>query len=481
MNNEKVELDMDVENLEFARRMNSMSSEVSYLDRLADDIFGISNVTKKEIKKLMKNPSENAKELQKIYNTIRITSGTLKEIVLYKSEIPTYDHYMIPLDMSKYKDADALEKAEFKAATQLEKYKLKYNIPWMVHRIIEQGVLYNYKVKTTNEIYFIEIPSDKCTITSFKDGIWRFGINVKKFNSKNILSYPEEIQRVYNDYKEGKLRDELIDNTYYELSENAFAFSLDRFTENGIPYYVHLLSDLVTLAELKDIETASAKLDNYKLIHQIPLTDKNNGKLQHTQEVNTMYHNALKKQVPDGVGVVTSPLDIKSVSLGNSKESKMNYNNKLEESIYSAAGVNSELMNGSKSSNEAIALGSVIDTLLAFKILRIISNWLNLDLKKNSTTRNWKVEFLKSTNYNQQLMITNARSNITTWMSKRMYMALMGHSPLDAINIIKYEDMLGLNTLLQPLMTSHTMTSEDAGRSSNATSGDSLATTGEAE
>ena len=159
----------------------------------------------------------------------------------------------------------------------------------------------------------------------------------------------------------------------------------------------------------------------------------------------------------------------------------MKYNNQLEESIYSSAGVNSELMNGSKSSNEAIALGSVIDTLLAFKILRIISNWLNLDLKKNSITKNWKVEFVKSTNYNQQQMITNARSNITTWMSKRVYMALMGHTPLDAINIIKYEDMLGLNTLLQPLMTSHTMTSEDVGRPSNAESSDTLTTTGEAE
>ena len=480
MEDEKVQIDMDLENLEFARKMSSEG--VKYLNRIGDDIFGIANVTKKQVKNLMKDPVTNAVQLQKIYNIIRNTSGTLKEIVMYKTEIPTYDHYILPLDMGKYKDLEKLEKAEFKAATQIEKYKLKYNIPWMTQRIVEQGVLYNYKVETPNEIFFIEIPSDKCVITSFKDGIWRFGINVRKFNAKSILSYPEEIQQVYEDYKNGLIKkDDLIDNTYYELSENAFAFSLDRFTDTGIPYYSHLLCDLLTLAELKDLESESAKLDNYKLIHQTPLTDKDTGKMQHDANTNTMYHNALKKQVPDGVGVITSPLKIESVPLGNSKESKMKYNNQLEESIYSSAGVNSELMNGSKSSNEAIALGSVIDTLLAFKILRIIANWLNLDLKKNSITKNWKVEFVKSTNYNQQQMITNARSNITTWMSKRVYMALMGHTPLDAINIIKYEDMLGLNTLLQPLMTSHTMTSEDVGRPSNAESGDTLTTTGEAE
>ena len=153
MEDEKVQIDMDLENLEFARKMSSEGIE--YLNRIGDDIFGIANVTKKQVKNLMKDPVSNAVQLQKIYNIIRNTSGTLKEIVMYKTEIPTYDHYILPLDMGKYKDLEKLERAEFKAATEIEKYKLKYNIPWMVQRIIEQGVLYCYKVKTTDEVFFI--------------------------------------------------------------------------------------------------------------------------------------------------------------------------------------------------------------------------------------------------------------------------------------------------------------------------------------
>lgn len=481
MDNEKVELDMDIENLEFARNMANSDLNVPYLNRISIDLFGVSGIKKEQVKNLMSDPIKNASELQKVYNIIKSTSGTLKEIVLYKTNVLTYDHFIVPLDMSKYNSKDKLEKAEFNAASQLEKYQLKYNLPWIVQRVVEQGVIYLYKVETSTEIYFIEIPASMCTMTSFKDGVWRFGVNVKKLTDKNIVCYPTEMQDIYIKNKSGGLRDELIDNTYYELSENAFAFTLERFSDKGIPYYSHLLYDLLSLDELKGMETESAKLDNYKLIHQTPLTDKDTGKMQHTNDVNTMYHNALKKQVPNGVGVVTSPLPINSITLGNSKESKMNYYNKLEESIYSSSGINSELMNGSKSSNEAIALGAIIDTLLAFKVLNEIKHWLNIDLKRNAKTKNWKVTFVESTKHNRQQMINDAKSTITTWFGKRMYMALQGYTPLDSINIIKYEDMLGLSDVLKPLMTSHTASSSDSGRPSNSETEGSLTQTGEAE
>lgn len=481
MDNEKIELDMDIENLEFARKMSDSKTNVPYLSRISSDLFGVSSIRKEQIKKLMSDPIKNANELQKVYNIIKNTSGTLKEIILYKSNILTYDHFIVPLDMNKYNSKDALEKAEFNAVTQLEKYQLKYNLPWIVQRVIEQGVVYLYKVETPDEIYFIEIPSSMCVMTSFKDGVWRFGISVKQLTEKNIVCYPTEIQDIYLKNKSGQLKDELIDNKYYELSENAFAFSLERFTDKGMPYYSHLLYDLLSLDELKGVETESAKLDNYKLIHQTPLTDKDTGKMQHTNDINTMYHNALKNQVPNGVGVITSPLPISSITLGNSKENKMNYYTKLEESIYSASGVNSELMNGSKSSNEAMALGAIIDTLLAFKVLNEVKHWLNIDLKRNSKTKNWKVVFVESTKHNRQQMINDAKSTITTWFGKRMYMALQGYTPLDSINIVKYEDMLNLNSSLKPLMTSHTASSSSPGRPSNSEIEGSLTQTGEAE
>ena len=481
MDNEKVESDVDIEHLNFARAMFNSDVGVPYLSRISSELFGVSSIKKDQVKRLMSDPVKNASELQKVYNIIKSTSGTLKEIVLYKTNILTYDHFLVPLDMNKYSDKEKLEKGEFNAATQLEKYQLKYNLPWMVQRVVEQGVVYLYKVETPAEIYFIEIPSSMCIMTSFKDGVWRFGVNVKKLTDKNVVCYPSEIQDVYTRNKSGSLKDELIDNTYYELSENAFAFSLERFSDKGTPYYSHLLFDLLSLDELKGMETESAKLDNYKLIHQTPLTDKDSGKMQHTNDVNTMYHNALKKQVPPGVGVVTSPLPIESITLGSSKENKMNYHNKLEESIYSSSGVNSELMNGSKSSNEAIALGSIIDTLLGFKVLNEIKHWLNIDLKRNSKTKNWKVVFVESTRHNRQQMINDAKSTITTWFGKRMYMALQGYTPLDAINVIKYEEMLGLNEVLKPLMTSHTAKSSDPGRPSNSNTEGSLTQTGEAE
>ena len=146
MDNEKVELDMDIENLEFARNMANSDLNVPYLNRISTDLFGVSSIKKEQVKNLMSDPIKNASELQKVYNIIKNTSGTLKEIVLYKTNILTYDHFIVPLDMNKYNNKDKLEKAEFNAASQLEKYQLKYNLPWMVQRVVEQGVVYLYKV-----------------------------------------------------------------------------------------------------------------------------------------------------------------------------------------------------------------------------------------------------------------------------------------------------------------------------------------------
>lgn len=50
MDNEKVELDMDIENLEFARNMANSDLNVPYLNRISTDLFGVSSIKKEQVK-----------------------------------------------------------------------------------------------------------------------------------------------------------------------------------------------------------------------------------------------------------------------------------------------------------------------------------------------------------------------------------------------------------------------------------------------
>ncbi len=95
-----------------------------------------------------------------------------------------------------------------------------------------------------------------------------------------------------------------------------------------------------------------------------------------------IYHQSVKNAVPSGIGVVTSPMEIKGVPLTDSRVKNLDYATKVKKSIYDATGFNDDLFNGSKSSNEAIAMGAVVDTLLPLKIQSMFASWINTILKK---------------------------------------------------------------------------------------------------
>ncbi len=248
----------------------------------------------------------------------------------------------------------------------------------------------------------------------------------------------------------------------------------------GVPYFANILESLMTLEDIEDLDTNTAVTDNFKLIQQlVPIDDK--GNLLIDMDAVEVYHESVKSVVPDGIGVVTSPMKVASVSLTDSKIKNLDYATKVKKSIYDATGFNDDLFNGSKSSNEAIAMGSVVDTLLPIKIQTMLASWLNSVLKKNNKYKNWKVVFCDSTEYNYMNMVKNERENLAVYGSKKKYLALQGYTPLEALNLLLNEEMLGLNDLMLPMQTSHTLSNDGKGRPSNSDDPDSNTNTGESE
>ncbi len=89
--------------------------------------------------------------------------------------------------------------------------------------------------------------------------------------------------------------------------------------------------------------------------------------------------------------------------------------------------------------------------LLKLKIVSMFASWINTILKNTSKTKNWKVVFCNSTEYNQ-------------------------------LNILLNEEVLGIEEKMLPMQTSHTLSSEDEkGRPSNEDNPDSSTNTGESE
>lgn len=466
--------------LAFARKTSRSKGDLS---NIFAPVSNSSGVDKSKVFKALQDPNKNAEVLQKASATMLNTQGILKEFLMYKANILTYDHYILPTDMSKFANKDALTKSEFQAALELERYNIKFNLSWMMESLIQNGILFIYKTHTKQSLVIHEIPITFCKVIGSINGVMKYAINLTAINDRNILSFPEDIRLIHERYVSGKLKNDInmIDDKHYLLRDNAACFNLKYMNDSGVPYYSHTFPELLNLEDIKEAETEAAIINTFKLIVQkIPLDE--DGEMKIEEEIGTLFHQAMKRVVPDNIGVITTPLPVESINLNDTGNTQSNRHENIRNNVYDSAGINDELFNGKKSSNEAIALGSVLDTLLPIKLLKQFEMWINEDLKANSKTKNWKVNFIDSTKYNQESKLKFAKEMITTYYPKKQYFALTGMTPLDVLNTLQYEEMSEISDRMTPLQTSHTMsTTENAGRPSNADSLDTNLSTGQSD
>ena len=173
--------------------------------------------------------------------------------------MPTFDCMLYPMDVDSKKatSGEKLMKSYQETAQYLERLNPKYNLGWMIDRLLQDGELYLYKIEDSNGILLQEIPNNYCKVTSrINDTILLYGIDLSKLTDNNILAFPNEIQLIYKKYKNGSLKkDKLIDGKYYELTKNVIAFNLDRNSSKGVPYYCTIFDDLMELEDMKDLKS----------------------------------------------------------------------------------------------------------------------------------------------------------------------------------------------------------------------------------
>nr|DAJ41304.1 MAG TPA: Portal protein [Caudoviricetes sp.] len=424
-----------------------------------------SKVDTDTIASALENPYSNVTTLQQQAELMRVINGNLKEIINYKSNLLTYDHYLVPLDASKFmtKGQDNFFKSYRKACLELEKYNLKTLCPWILESEFRKGEIYLYKQETSDSITFVSLPEDLCKVTYTESFMLGYSIKLSGINTKQLGYYPTDIQDLYASYKAGTLKnDENFVDNYYKLPlENAIAFLPEVIESKGIPYYSGLLLDLSRIKDLADASMENIEANNFKLIHQLLPTD-DDGDLSIEPETATFYHRALVKNVRDGIGVVSSPYPIDSVSLQTNKVSDYGEINNLTNNVYDTAGIDSNLFNGdNRSSTQSVIYGTIVDSLVPLNLLDRIKIWLNYVFSKNSSLKNFQLYFCDTTKFNKEEKIQSSCNRLTTWTSKLEHLGICGYSPLEALNILQIESILDFGTLMSPLANSHTMSGAD--------------------
>lgn len=424
--------------------------------------YSPSVVSAKQLENYLRDPSKNADKLQDVSQKMVNLNGILKEFINYKALILTQDHYIYPSDARKYKNKESIWKDEIKVASLLEKYNIKNLNRWVTKRLLQNGEVYIYKREGNDGILIQELPNKICKVSAVDEyGIKRYKIDVTKISDADIGFYPEEIQKAKN-----KKKSKDFDGKWYSVGDNGTAFILNQWETKGVPYYTNLFASLMNLDDAEKIEKDNNYVDNYKLLHQRIPTD-NDGKMLMPADISKMYHQGVKAIAPEGVGVATTPMDIKPITLGDGKMKNQEYLQKLKTKIYDNAGISDDLFNGNSRTNEATILSAIIDSLVPIEIQGYLQDFFNYELNKSAKKGKWKVQFVHTTFYNRQKEIQLERENLAIYGSKKKYLATQGFTPIQVANLLYVEDLMDMEEFMKPMQTSHTISTKGRPRNSD--------------
>lgn len=443
--------------------------------RFARDSVSYSNPTirtpkrysKTQVTSYLENPYKYSNQLQEISTFLRYNNGIYNRIIKYFSELPTFDYMLYPIEVDGKvsSSGEKLQKSYFESASYLQKVNPKYNFQWFLDRLLTSGELYLYKIEDKQSIVYKEMPADMCRIVSVEDNVCKYAIDLKKVNTKGIYeTMPEEIQKLGDRYNEGGMKeDDLIDTSWYELEKGAYAFNIiSPFLSKGFPPFLYLFDGLMHVDEMKQLQFTSAKANNLKIIHQkIPMDE--NGELLIDVELVQEYHSSTKRNLPEGIAITTNPLDLQSITLSRTGAEAINQRSDALESLYDDAGINSELFNGNKNTTEAIATGVRVDEMYVMNAIGMFENFLNYEITQNKKSSYWRVKMMRSTYFTKDENVKRCRENLTYGGSRLEFLAMQGFSPLEGYNTLKGERALGLDEIMVPQQSSHTMTSGDEG------------------
>jgi hypothetical protein len=422
------------------------------------------------LKNMLRDPSKNANQIAGLSSSMKQTNGMYKRIIKYMSSILTYDHTIYPVmenPVEFAEDPSDLKIAFAQTAVFLDRLNPKFNLPIFAEKIFTNGVAYLYKLEDSKNVAYMEMPLSFCRIGYIEDGVYRYQFDVTKITEATVLSYPKEIQNAYTSYKNGNV-EKLVGGKWYQVSDKGVAFTLDvdALTQGGvsIPPLANSLIDAIKIEKAKESMESDANLDNTKIVHSKIETDDKGRPLMELPVV-MEYHNALKRNLPDGSVAITNPFETKGITLnGTGKDGKFALLDKTIEALYDGAGVSKLLFAGDGTSSQALERSIQVDLQWLYSfLLPMFTNYYNYELKKvGKKTVIWKSKFLQVSHFDREKAITTSKDQLSYGGSRSEYLAFTGMTPLEVANMLIFEQrVLNIDDFMVAKQTSHTMGGEE--------------------
>jgi hypothetical protein len=229
-----------------------------------------------------------------------------------------------------------------------------------------------------------------------------------------------------------------------------------------------VFTELINLSEYKEMDKSKDNMDLYRLIVQKLPLDKNSGlPLLKLEEGQALHRNAKKMITQEGIDVLTTPLDVESISLQEKGQTLKDNIERANNRVYNTTGSSKILFNsGSDGGSIGLSNSIKVDESLLFDLLDQSKLWYENRFTLINKDRKvfYEILFPPITIFNRKEMYDMYKEGATLGYSKLMPLTAMGIKQTTFMSLLKFEnDYLKLIDKMKPLQTSYTSQDNGAG------------------
>lgn len=446
--------------------MIGISSRFALLNRLITrDLNNNTNTptfslySKDDITTYLANPYKYEKQLRKAVVYINGASPHFRRLIQYFAGLSDLSYVVSPYRVDpKHINTKSVARNYRKVLNLMSAMSVKTQFPKILTVCLREDTYYGTMWVTNDSITIQQLPSDYCAISTIEGNVLNVTFDFSYFDSRKSLLeyYPAEFQTKYAIYTKNKT------TKWIELdSPTSFAIKCNNdILDYSIPPFAGILREIYDIEDYKQLKLTKTALENYAMVVMgLPTDDDGSWKMDF-DKAKEFWRN-LDAVLPEEVGSVLSPMEIKKISFERSNTGDTDTIADAEQNLFTAAGVSSLLFNNEKASANALALSIKADQAITFGIVKSIEDVINRFVQSQGYGKNFKVTFLDVSPYNRKEAgdaYLKACQYGIPMVSYYCASQGLGQAEMDSMNFLENE-ILDIKSTFIPLQSSNTQSS----------------------
>lgn len=423
--------------------------------------------TKERVVAMLENPQRYSKELREMSNFLYIVSSHYRRLVNYYAKLPKFNYSIVPTNFPPAK----IKKTEFRntyhlVCNECKKYNLKQESFKILQEVFRNGIFYGLMYETEDSFYIRSFNPDYANVSSIEDGVLVPSIDLNYFIGKEelLLEYGEEIVNAFKEYRGDKKKGTLGNSKkrWFEPSNGVCIKADEDDPFYSIPVFTGLILGILDIEDYKLLKKAKHEIDNYKVLSmKMDVDDDGIPKMDYGLAMR--YFNQACANIPDGIGLILSPFEIKDFAFQNSSTADSDAANESEEDFWFSSGTSPLLFGSSKAtSSSSLSLSVKPDAEISFSVMRQIQRFFNRKLKLMELPYSFEIKFLEQSIFNEKDVQDSYFKGGQYGVSgtKMLYANSLGIEPADITSMSYLEDdILGVGTKIfnRPFISSNTL------------------------